>query len=51
LPEGTPIHFQVPWQEKDTRRVDFIKAFGGCAVPSESSGASSLGPIISCSPI
>ncbi|MDH3291173.1 MAG: RagB/SusD family nutrient uptake outer membrane protein [Gemmatimonadota bacterium] len=53
LPEGTPVHFVVPWQEKDTRRADFITAFGGCGKlgTGESTGSSTYGPIISCSPI
>lgn len=51
LPEGTPIHWPVPWQEKDTRRTDFITAFGGCgAVGTEGAGPSSYGPAISCNP-
>jgi hypothetical protein len=53
LPEGTPVHFPVPWQEKDTRRLPFIEAFGGCAKlgTGESTGASNYGPALSCSPI
>lgn len=53
LPEGTPIHYPVPWQEKDTRRVEFIEAFGGCGRlgSGESTGPSTYGPAISCSPI
>jgi len=53
LPEGTPVHFTVPWAEKDARRLPFVTTFGGCAKVGtfESSPASTFGPIIGCSPI
>ena len=52
LPEGTPVNFPVPWDEKDSRRAAFTTAVGGCArlgTP-ESAGASTYGPALSCNP-
>jgi hypothetical protein len=51
LPEGTPVHFPVPWQEKDARRDDFITTFGGCdkVGTGEAAPASTFGPVVGCS--
>lgn len=52
LPEGTPLNWPVPWDEKDSRRAAFTTSVGGCGrlgTP-ESAGASTYGPSLSCNP-
>lgn len=52
LPEGTPVDWPIPWEEADTRRKTFLAVWAGCGKVGtvESTGASTYGPAISCSP-
>ena len=52
LPEGTALDWPVPWQEADTRLLQFATIRGGCTriASGESAGPSTYGPAISCNP-
>jgi hypothetical protein len=43
LPEGTPIHWPVPWQEKDARVEPFTPVLGGVGRPGGSPASTTYG--------